>query len=66
VVIVCQIGLTSPPIGINIFVVKSLIPDLSLREAFKGTWPFNLALVLLLLLIVAVPEIVTFLPDNMR
>lgn len=66
VVIVCQIGLTSPPIGINIFVVKSLIPDLSLREAFKGTWPFNLALVLLLLLIVAVPDIVTFLPDNMR
>jgi C4-dicarboxylate transporter, DctM subunit len=66
VVIVCQIGLTSPPIGINIFVVKSLIPDLSLREAFKGTWPFNFALVLVLVLIIAVPDIVTWLPENMR
>jgi len=66
VVIVCQIGLTSPPVGINIFIVKNLVPNLSLREAFRGTWPFNVALVLLLVLIILVPEIVTFSTASMR
>ncbi len=66
VVVVCQIGLTTPPIGINIFVVKSIVKDLPIREAFKGTWPFNLALVTLLVLLVLVPEIATFLPAKMR
>ena len=65
VVLVCQIGLTTPPIGINIFVVKSLMRDLSLREAFRGTWPFNFALIFLLFLMILVPEIATFLPSKM-
>lgn len=66
VVIVCQIGLTTPPIGINIFVVKSMIKDLSMREAFRGTWPFNGALVLLLGLLILVPDIATILVEFMR
>jgi C4-dicarboxylate transporter DctM subunit len=66
VVIVCQIGLTTPPVGINIFITKSMIPDLSLRQAFRGTWPFNFALMLLLVLLVAVPELATFLVEFMR
>lgn len=66
VVIVCQIGLTTPPIGINIFLVKSMMPNLSIREAFRGTWPFNFALILLLLLLIFVPSIPTFLVDYMR
>ncbi len=66
VVMICMIGLTTPPVGINVFVVNALMPDLSLREAFKGTWPFNVALLLLLLLIIAVPEIPTFLTKYMR
>lgn len=66
VVIICQIGLTTPPIGINIFVVNSMIRDLSLREAFRGTWPFNYALMLLLLLLIFVPDITTFLVDFMK
>lgn len=66
VVIVCQIGLTTPPVGMNVFIVKALVPNLNLRDAFRGTWPFNFALVLLLLLIVAVPGIPTFLTQYMR
>jgi tripartite ATP-independent transporter DctM subunit len=66
VVIVCQIGLTTPPVGINVFVVKSMLPDLTLRDAFRGTWPFNFALMLLLLLLVLVPDIATFLVQYMR
>ena len=61
-----MIGLTTPPVGMNIFVVKSVMKDLSLREAFRGTWPFNAALVLLLLLLVFVPGIATVLVDNAR
>ena len=66
VVMVCMIGLTTPPVGINVFVVKALMPDLGLGDAFRGTWPFNAALVLLLLLCIAVPEIPLFLTQYMR
>lgn len=66
VTIVCMIGLTTPPVGMNIFVVKSTMKDLQLREAFRGTWPFNFALMLLLLLLIFVPNIATALVDASR
>ncbi len=66
VVMVCQIGLTSPPVGMTIFVVKNLVPELSLRAAFRGSWPFNIALIALLLLIVIFPKIVLYLPSFMK
>lgn len=66
VVVVCQIGLTTPPVGINIFLVKSMMPDLSIREAFRGTWPFNFALMILLGLLILMPDLATILVDYMR
>ena len=66
VVMVCMIGLTTPPVGICVFVVKTLLPNLKLGDAFRGTWTFNAALVLLLLRIIAVPEIPLFLTQYMR
>ncbi len=66
VVIVCQIGLTTPPVGINIFIVKSMVPDMSLREAFRGTWPFNFALMALLGILIVFPDVATFLVAYMK
>jgi C4-dicarboxylate transporter, DctM subunit len=66
VVIVVQIGMISPPVGMNIFVVKNLIRRLSIGDVFRGVTPFTVALVVLLALIVAVPGIATWLPGFMR
>jgi C4-dicarboxylate transporter, DctM subunit len=66
VVIVVQIGMISPPVGMNIFVVKNLIRHLSIADIFRGVTPFTVALVALLALIVAVPGLATWLPGFMR
>jgi C4-dicarboxylate transporter DctM subunit len=66
VVIVVQIGMISPPVGMNIFVVKNLIRHLSIADIFRGVTPFTFALVALLALIVAIPGLATWLPSFMR
>jgi TRAP-type C4-dicarboxylate transport system permease large subunit len=66
VVLVVQIGLISPPVGMNIFVVKSLLPHLSLTTVFRGVWPFTVALVVMLALVVAFPQLATWLPGQMK
>ena len=66
VVIVVQIGMISPPVGMNIFVVKNLLRHVSIAEVFRGVTPFTFALVALLATIVAFPGIVTWLPGFMR
>ena len=66
VVIVVQIGLISPPVGMNIFVVKNLIRHLSIGTVFRGVWPFTAAQVVLLALVVAFPEMATYLPQFMK
>jgi C4-dicarboxylate transporter, DctM subunit len=66
VVIVVQIGMISPPVGMNIFVVKNLIRHLSIGDVFRGVTPFTFALIALLALIVAVPGLATWLPGFMK
>ena len=66
VVIVVQIGMISPPVGMNIFVVKNLIRQVSIAEIFRGVTPFTFALVAMLALIVAWPGLATWLPSLMR
>ena len=66
VVIVVQIGLISPPVGMNIFVVKNLIRHLSIGTVFRGVTPFTVALVALLAVVVAFPELATYLPQFMK
>jgi len=66
VIIVVEIGLITPPIGLNVFVVKSVAPDVPLGEIFKGIVPFFLASVVALALIILFPAVALFLPGLMR
>jgi C4-dicarboxylate transporter DctM subunit len=63
VVVVVQIGMISPPVGMNIFVVKNLLRHVSLAQLYRGVTPFTVALIILLVLIVAFPRLVTWLPS---
>ena len=66
VVLVTELGLITPPIGMNVFVVKSVMPDAELRQIFKGVIPFIFAMVAGLVLVFAMPELATFLPNLMK
>lgn len=65
IVVVAEIGQITPPIGMNVFVLKSMLPDVSLSTIFKGIMPFFGADLVRLALIVVLPSTVLFLPDFM-
>jgi tripartite ATP-independent transporter DctM subunit len=60
-----EIGLVTPPVGLNCFVVSGVRPDIPLSTVFAGVWPFVVADCLTIALLIAYPEIATFLPTNM-
>jgi len=64
-VIVLEMGLISPPVGINVFVVKGIAPGVSMNTIFRGIWPFWFAMLIAIMILVAMPEIALFLPDTM-
>jgi tripartite ATP-independent transporter DctM subunit len=66
VVVVVQIGLISPPVGMNIFVVRTLLRHISIATIFRGVWAFTVAQCILLALLIAVPEMATYLPQFMK
>lgn len=65
VVLVTELGLITPPIGMNVFVVKAVMPDIQLVRIFSGVTPFIAAILVALLLIFLLPGIATFLPKLM-
>ncbi|MFP1682637.1 TRAP transporter large permease [Alloalcanivorax sp. C16-1] len=63
IVMVVMIGMISPPVGMNLFVLSSLVPELPVSTVYRGVLPFMGALVLALLLVILFPDIATFLPQ---
>lgn len=64
-VIVLEMGLISPPVGINVFVVKGLVPEVPIGVVFKGILPFWLAMGICILLLILFPQIALFIPNTM-
>jgi len=60
VVVVTEISLISPPIGLNVFVLRTVLPDVSISTIFRGVLPFWMADLLRLLLLLSVPQITLF------
>ncbi|MBN9673489.1 TRAP transporter large permease [Roseibium aggregatum] len=65
VVLTLEMGLISPPVGINVFIVKSVARDVPLGRIFMGVMPFWFAMLLTLVLLVLFPQISLILPDTM-
>jgi tripartite ATP-independent transporter DctM subunit len=66
IVMIVQIGLISPPVGMNLFVLNALLPGVGLSTIFRGCWPFVLVLVFMLCILIAFPQISLWLPSLMR
>lgn len=64
-VIVLEMALISPPVGMNVFVVKGIAPTVSLNTIFRGIWPFWFAMLACVILILLIPGIAIFLPNSM-
>ncbi len=65
VVMVVELGLIHPPVGMNIFVIKSVLEDVKISTIFYGVMPFILTDILRLAIIVAFPILATWLPSHM-
>jgi TRAP-type C4-dicarboxylate transport system permease large subunit len=65
VVKMIEIGLVTPPVGLNCYVVNGVRPDIPLGTIFKGVMPFLVGEIFIMTLLIAFPEIVLFLPNTM-
>jgi len=63
IVLVNEMGVITPPVGTNVFVIKGIAPDIPLESIFKGIFPFLIALFICTAIIMAFPQIATFLPS---
>jgi tripartite ATP-independent transporter DctM subunit len=66
IVMIVEIGLISPPVGMNMFVLRTLIPHVSISTIYRGVMPFMWADVIRLAILVAFPAISLFLPGFMK
>ena len=64
-VIVIEMGMITPPVGLNVFVVRGVAEGVPLTTVFRGVMPFLVAMIIGLLLIIAVPGIALVLPNSM-
>lgn len=64
-VIVIEMGMITPPVGLNVFVVRGVAGDVPLATVFAGVLPFLLAMIVTLLLIIAIPGIALWIPNSM-
>ena len=65
-VMVVEISLITPPIGLNVFVIKSIMPSVPLSAMFKGIAPFFAADIVRLLMVVFIPGLAVWLPNYLR
>jgi tripartite ATP-independent transporter DctM subunit len=66
IVMTVELGLITPPVGMNVFVINSIARDISLPKIFRGVLPFVGADIIRLVLLIMFPWIVLFLPTTMK
>ena len=66
IVLITEMGVITPPVGVNVYVVYGVVKEVSLEMIFKGVFPMLLALLLCILLLLVFPEIALFLSFLMR
>ena len=65
IVMTVELGLIHPPVGMNVFVIKSVIPDVSFSTIFYGVLPFIITDLIRLVILIAFPILALWLPSHM-
>jgi len=63
IVLIVEMGTITPPVGINVYVIKGVAGDIPLETIFKGIFPFLAALIVAVIILMVFPQIATFLPS---
>jgi C4-dicarboxylate transporter DctM subunit len=63
VVLVGEMGVITPPVGVNVFVIKGIAPEIPLETIFRGIIPFLAGLIILTIILFIFPQLATFLPS---
>jgi len=63
IILAAEMGVITPPVGVNVYVIKGVAPDVPMHTIFKGIWPFLGAEVVCTIIILFVPQIALFLPN---
>jgi len=66
IVLVAEMGVITPPVGVNVFVIKGIAPEVPIETIFKGIFPFLGALIICTIILIIFPEIATYLPSFAR
>jgi len=64
-VIVIEMGMITPPVGLNVFVVRGVAENVALKTVFAGVTPFLIAMIVTLFLIILFPQIALWIPNSM-
>ena len=65
-VVMLNIGMVTPPVGMNVYVTAGVAKDVPLMTIFRGVTPFWIAMIVCALILIAAPQIATFLPSLMK
>jgi len=63
VVLVVAMGVITPPVGMNVYIIKGVAGDVALETIFRGIWPFLFAIIICIIILIIFPGLVTFLPN---
>jgi len=66
IVLITEMGVITPPVGINVYVVSGVAKDIPLETIFKGIFPLLVALIVCNIILIIFPQIALFLPNLMR
>jgi tripartite ATP-independent transporter DctM subunit len=65
IIIMMEMSLITPPVGVNVFVIKGVAKDVPMYTIFRGIWPFWIAMLVCLIILSIFPQIALLLPDAM-
>ena len=63
IVMIAEMGVITPPVGVNVFVIKGIAPSVPLETIYRGILPFLAAIIILTILLMVFPQIAVFLPN---
>jgi C4-dicarboxylate transporter DctM subunit len=66
IVLITEMGVITPPVGVNVYVIKGISEDVPLEKIFRGIMPFLVALLVAVVILLIFPQIATFLPGFTR
>jgi tripartite ATP-independent transporter DctM subunit len=66
IVLVSEMGVITPPVGVNVYVIKGIAPEVPLEKIFKGIFPFLVAIIINTLILMAFPKLALILPSLIK